>query len=94
MLHIYNKQDFTAKTKLEMSPFFPRTSLLNQSQEWRRWGGSLAATQYDLHHENEYFAIRTKAALLDISPLYKYSIIGPDAQLFLDRLVTRNMQIC
>ena len=94
MIHIHNKQDFTAKTKLEMSPFFPRTSLLNQSQEWRRWAGSLAATQYDLHHENEYFAIRTKAALLDISPLYKYSINGPDAQLFLDRLVTRNIQIC
>ena len=94
MIRIHKKQDFTAITKLEMSPFFPRTCQLNQSQEWRRWGGCLSATQYELHHENEYFAIRTKAALLDISPLYKYSINGPDAQLFLDKLVTRNIRIC
>ena len=87
-------KNFTAHTQLEISPFFKRTSQLNQSQEWRRWGGRLAATQYGLSHENEYFAIRTKAALLDISPLYKYSIEGPDALLFLDRLVTRNIQIC
>ncbi len=94
MMHILNKKDFTAQTELKMSPFFDRTSHLNQSQEWRRWGGHLAATKYELHHENEYFAIRTKAALLDISPLYKYRINGPDSQIFLDRLITRNLQIC
>ena len=81
-------------TKLKTSPFFKRTSQLNQSQEWRRWAGHLSATQYELSHENEYFAIRTKAALLDISPLYKYIIKGPDAQIFLDRLVTRDILIC
>ena len=85
---------FTAQTKLSTSPFFERTSKLNQSQEWRRWGGHLAVTQYDLHHENEYFAIRTKAALFDISPLYKYNISGPDSQLFLDGIATRNIGIC
>ena len=94
MTHKNQGNNFTAHTQLEISPFFKRTSQLNQSQEWRRWGGRLAATQYGLSHENEYFAIRTKAALLDISPLYKYSIEGPDALLFLDRLVTRNIQIC
>jgi len=94
MMHKQKKQDFTSTTKLTTSPFIKRTSPLNQSQEWRRWGGYLSATQYDLHHENEYFAIRTKAALLDISPLYKYSISGSDAQIFLDRLVTRNIKIC
>jgi len=94
MIQAKNKQIFTAKTSLNLSPFAKRTSVLNQSQEWRRWGGYLAATQYELHHENEYFAIRTKAALLDISPLYKYSLKGPDAQSFLDKLVTRNIQGC
>ena len=94
MIHIQNKKNFTAQTELNISPFFERTSQLNKTQEWRRWGGHLAATQYDMHHEIEYFAIRTKAALLDISPLYKYSICGPDAKIFLDRLVTRNIQIC
>ena len=94
MINSHNPQKFTGHTQLKTSPFFERTSKLNQSQEWRRWGGYLAATQYDLHHENEYFAIRTKAALLDVSPLYKYSIKGPDAQSFMDRVVTRNINIC
>ena len=94
MKHMHSKQNFVTPTKLQLSPFFQRTNQLNQSQEWRRWSGHLAATQYDLHHENEYFAIRTKAALIDISPLYKYKISGPDAQIFLDKIVTRNLQIC
>jgi len=89
----YNNQ-FMAHTQLILSPFFERTTKLNESQEWRRWSGYLAATNYELTHENEYFAIRTKAALLDITPLYKYIISGPDAQQFLDRLVTRNIGIC
>ena len=88
------KNQFMAHTQLILSPFFERTTKLNESQEWRRWSGYLAATNYELTHENEYFAIRTKAALLDITPLYKYIISGLDAQQFLDRLVTRNIGIC
>ena len=65
---------FNATTQLKLSPFFERTSQLNESQEWRRWAGHLAATSYELTHENEYFAIRTKAALLDITPLKKYIV--------------------
>ncbi|MDP6685224.1 MAG: aminomethyltransferase family protein [Candidatus Marinimicrobia bacterium] len=85
---------FTARTEMILSPFFERTSKLNESQEWRRWSGYLSATKYELNHENEYFAIRTKAGLLDITPLYKYIIEGNDAQTFLDHLVTRNIGIC
>ena len=85
---------FNALTQLRLSPFFERTSKLNESQEWKRWSGYLSATNYELTHDNEYFAIRTKAALLDISPLHKYIIQGPDSQMFLDRLVTRNIKIC
>ena len=88
------KNNFHAETQLKLSPFFERTSKLNESQEWRRWSGYLSATNYELSHENEYFAIRTKAALLDISPLYKYIIEGPDTQKYLHRLVTRNINIC
>ena len=88
------ENQFSANTQLKVSPFFERTSKLNESQEWRRWSGFLAATNYELHHENEYFAIRTKAGLLDITPLKKYIIEGPDSQIFLDRLVTRNIAIC
>ena len=88
----YNK--FTANTNLKLSPFFDRTSKLNESQEWRRWSGYLSATNYELTHDNEYFAIRTKAALLDISPLKKYLIKGKDSLKLLNRLVTRNIKIC
>ena len=88
------RNQFNAETQLKLSPFFDRTSQLNESQEWRRWSGYLSATNYELTHDNEYFAIRTKAALLDITPLYKYLIQGPDTQRFLDRLVTRNINIC
>ena len=81
---------YTANTQLKVSPFFERTSKLNESQEWRRWAGYLAATSYELTHENEYFAIRTKAGLLDITPLKKYIVEGSESQRFLDRLGTRS----
>ena len=89
-----NYNQFTANTNLKLSPFFNRTSKLNESQEWRRWSGYLSATNYELTHDNEYFAIRTKSALLDISPLKKYLIEGKDALALLDRMVTRNIKIC
>ena len=85
---------FTAKTQLRLSPFFERTSQLNESQEWKRWSGHLAATSYELSHHNEYFAIRTKAGLLDVSPLKKYIVEGKDAEKLLDNIVTRNIEIC
>tara|TARA_Y100000741_G_scaffold93137_1_gene69131 strand:- start:86 stop:1324 length:1239 start_codon:yes stop_codon:yes gene_type:complete len=94
MLQSKNSMNFTANTQMKTSPFFERTSKLNTSQEWKRWGGYLSATKYDLNHDNEYFAIRTKAGLLDISPLYKYRIAGKDSSLFLNRLVTRDIKIC
>ena len=84
MIQSKKSNDFVAKTELKVSPFFERTSKINMSQEWKRWGGYLSATKYDLNHDNEYFAIRTKAGLLYISPLYKYRIKGKDSQIFLN----------
>lgn len=85
---------FTGSTSLKVTPFHERTSVLNQAQGWRRWSGYLSATAYDLTHDFEYYSIRTKAALLDITPLHKYIIEGPQAELFLNRLVTRNVHLC
>ena len=42
---------FEAETQLKLSPFFERTSKLNESQEWRRWAGYLSATNYELNHD-------------------------------------------
>jgi aminomethyltransferase len=76
---------------LKQTPFHPRTSALCISQSWRRWAGFVAASQYDLVHDREYHAIRSSAGLIDVSPLYKYLIGGPDAAKLLDRVVTRDV---
>jgi aminomethyltransferase len=49
---------------------------------------------YELEHKHEYYAIRTSAGLLDISPLYKYHIYGRDALKLLNRVVTRDLTKC
>jgi aminomethyltransferase len=76
---------------LKTTPFHARTAPLVLGQTWRRWAGYGVASAYDWLHDREYAAIRNAAALLDISPLYKYRITGPDAQRLLNRMVTRNV---
>jgi aminomethyltransferase len=49
------------------------------------------ASAYDPHPDREYAAIRNAAALIDVSPLYKYLVTGPDAARLLDRMVTRDV---
>ncbi len=80
--------------RLPGTPFHSRTSVLCQAQNWRRWAGYLVAGSYELAHEHEYYAIRNAAGLIDISPLYKYRIEGPDAVRFLNRVVTRDVARC
>jgi aminomethyltransferase len=79
---------------LKTSPFHPRTSPLVRAQTWRRWAGYQMASAYDPHPEREYASIRSAAALIDVSPLYKYLITGRDAARLLDRMVTRDMTKC
>jgi aminomethyltransferase len=76
---------------LKTSPFHPRTSALVRAQTWRRWAGYQMASAYDPHPDREYASIRSAAALLDVSPLYKYRITGRDAARLLDRMITRDM---
>ena len=40
---------------------------------------------------NEYWACREKAAIMDLSPLKKYEVTGPDAKTLMQKCVTRNM---
>lgn len=76
---------------LRPTPFHERTSKLCLAQNWRRWAGYIVAGSYDLTLDREYWAIRNAAALIDVSPLMKYRITGPDAARLLNRVVTRNM---
>ncbi len=70
--------------------FYPRTAPLNTKLQWREWSGYLAASAYSDSHEIEYNAIREAAALIDVSPLYKYLVSGPDATRLVDRVITRD----
>jgi aminomethyltransferase len=76
---------------LKTTPFHVRTAPLCVSHAWRRWAGHVVASAYELSHEREYHAIRSAAALFDISPLYKYLVRGRDAARLLDRVVTREV---
>lgn len=73
------------------TPFHARTAPLVEGHTWRRWAGYVVASTYELHHDREYHAIRSSAALFDVSPLFKYHVRGPDAVRLLDRVVTRNV---
>ena len=76
---------------LKTTPFHARTAPLCASHAWRRWAGYVVASSYELSHEREYHAIRSAAALIDISPLYKYRVRGKDAARLLDRVMTRDV---
>jgi aminomethyltransferase len=77
---------------LKTSPFHARTAPLVRAQTWRRWAGYQMASAYDPHPDREYAAIRSAAALIDVSPLYKYRIEGRDAGRLLDRMITRDVK--
>ena len=72
--------------------FHERTFALCESLNYREWSGYYAVSSYEPHHEHEYNAIRNAAALIDISPLFKYRITGPDATRLVDRIITRDMK--
>ena len=76
------------------TPFHARTSRLSESQEWRDWAGYLAASTYEYSHEREYYAIRNSAALIDVSPLFKYEVTGPQAEDLLNRILPRDLNKC
>jgi aminomethyltransferase len=76
------------------SPFHARTTELCTSQNWQEWSGYFSADSYELDHMREYNAVRTSAALFDVTPLFKYHVRGRDAGRLLDRVVTRDVSKC
>lgn len=76
------------------TPFHSRTAALCTSLRWKQWSGYFVAVAYDDFHDPEYHAIRNGAGLIDVSPLFKYDIEGPDALRLVDRMITRNATKC
>ena len=72
------------------TPFQPRLDELNVQESWYDWAGYKAPMAL-WDEELEYFAIRSQAAVFDISPMVKYRIEGKDAETFLDRLTLRDV---
>jgi aminomethyltransferase len=73
------------------TPFHSRTSQLCTSLRWKDWGGYYAVCSYRSCHEPEYFALRHSAGLIDVTPLFKYEVYGPDAAAFLSQLMVKNI---
>ena len=71
--------------------FHERTLALCESLNYREWSGYYTVGVYEMHHEHEYNAIRNSAALIDISPLFKYRIAGRDATKFVNRVIARDI---
>ncbi len=73
------------------TPFHERTLALCQSLNYREWSGYYTVSVYEMHHEHEYNAIRNSAALIDISPLFKYRITGRHATKLVNRVISRDI---
>jgi len=71
--------------------FHERTLALCESLNYREWSGYYTVSVYETHHEHEYNAIRNSAALIDISPLFKYRVSGRDATRFVNRIIARDI---
>ncbi len=74
------------------TPFHERTFALCESLNYREWSGYYTVSAYETHHDHEYNAIRNAAALIDISPLFKYRVTGKDATRLVDRIITRDVR--
>jgi aminomethyltransferase len=72
------------------SAFHSRTLPLCESLSYRDWAGYYAVSHYEAHHEHEYNALRNACGLIDISPLFKYRMSGPDATRLVNRIITRD----
>ena len=71
--------------------FQPRWSeLTRRTTEYR---GYWLPTSFDNHGAiDEYWACREGAVVMDLSPLRKFEVVGPDAEALLQGVVTRNIR--
>ena len=72
------------------TPFHSRVEAMCDMNDWGNWMGYTTPNAY-FDVELEYFAIRSTTGVFDLSPMNKYRITGPDAEAYLNRMVTRNV---
>src|ERR1700757_296037 len=71
--------------------FHERTLALCESLNFKEWSGYYTVSAYEMTHEHEYNAIRNSSALIDITPLFKYHVTGPDATKLVNRVIARDI---
>jgi aminomethyltransferase len=102
-LRIYSgKNSFSKATAFRMTAdadkeltketgFHSRTSA--HTRNFTEYAGYWLANSYTKHGAlDEYWACREGAAVIDLSPLRKYEVTGPDAELLMQTCVTRNIR--
>jgi aminomethyltransferase len=72
------------------TPFHSRVAAACELNSWGSWKGYTTPDAY-FDVELEYFAVRSTVGVFDLSPMNKYRVRGPDAQAYLNRLVTRDI---
>ena len=75
---------------LQRTPFHDRFVDHSVNEEWMAWNTYKVARIVD-KISTEYFAVRSGCAVMDLTPMEKYRISGPDAYAYLDRLLTRDL---
>ncbi|MBA2295315.1 MAG: DUF1989 domain-containing protein [Actinobacteria bacterium] len=72
------------------TPFHTRTSAL--TTRFTEYNGYWLPTSYSNHGAvDEYWACRERAAIMDLSPLRKFEVLGPDALALLQATLTRDV---
>jgi aminomethyltransferase len=96
------KERFTAAIAHRVTPdaepkltkdtgFRPRTGAL--TGRFTDYNGYWLPTAYDNHGAvDEYWACRERAAMMDLSPLRKWEVLGPDAEELLQSTMTRDIR--
>jgi len=72
------------------TPFHERERSLSQVDSFVPWAGYTTVDVFT-NVGQEYFAVRNACSVYDLTPMVKYRIAGPDAQRYLNRLVTRDL---
>ncbi len=73
------------------TPFFEASKPWIQTDTFIDWAGYCTPDVYS-YTEHEYFAIRNSCSLFDLTPMIKYRIKGPDAERYLNRVVTCDLR--
>ncbi len=71
--------------------FHPRTS--SRTRSFVEYRGYWLPSSFPDHGPiEEYYACRQAAAIMDLSPLRKFEVLGPDAETLMQRTLTRNVR--